>query len=97
MFTTSNTLYFGQESTTGLNVWAPIFEKTFAKLKGSYDTAAAGFVENGLRVLTGAPVESFKASDLTSTSLADAAWTKMKDGLAAGYILGIGTDGADNT
>jgi len=77
LFQADNSLYFGLLSADGTNIWGAIFEKAWAKVKGSYDSSASGFVENGLRALTGAPVESFKTADITNAAQADAAWTRM--------------------
>ena len=45
-------------SKTG-EMWAPILEKAWAMVKGSYTNADGGLVTNGLRSLTGAPVYSY--------------------------------------
>ena len=42
-------------SATG-EMWGPILEKAWAKVRGSYTNADGGFTENGLRALTGSPV-----------------------------------------
>lgn len=54
-------------------MWAPILEKAWAKAKGSYGQIEAGFVINGLRALTGAPVFNYKVSNLQSTHNLNAA------------------------
>jgi hypothetical protein len=37
-------------------MWAPILEKAWAKVKGSYENASGGHLPGSLRMLTGAPV-----------------------------------------
>jgi hypothetical protein len=44
-------------------MWGPLLEKAWAKLKGSYEAADGGFLESGMRALTGCPVFSYKSSD----------------------------------
>lgn len=38
-------------------MWAPLIEKAWAKVKGTYLQTDGGFNANGLRSITGAPVE----------------------------------------
>ena len=40
-------------------MWAPIIEKAWAKVKGSYLNSDGGLLENGFRALTGAPVFTY--------------------------------------
>jgi len=40
-------------------MWGPIAEKAWAKVRGSYDNAEGDILVNGLRALTGAPVFSY--------------------------------------
>jgi len=48
-------------------MWAPILEKAWAKIKGSYSSSAdPGYVQNGLRAITGIPVFTYDTSDLIS-------------------------------
>ena len=37
-------------------LWAPLIEKAYAKVKGNYMNIDGDFVENGLRAITGLPV-----------------------------------------
>lgn len=73
-FPTSPKLKFAQESPTDRAMWGPILEKAWAKVKGSYETADGGFVQNGLRAMTGVPVFDYKVSAITTTTLAEQAW-----------------------
>ena len=58
-------------------MWGAILEKAWAKVKGSYDYSDGGSYETGFRSLTGAPVFSYKTSAITSTALANDAWTMI--------------------
>lgn len=42
--------------------WGMLLEKAWAKLKGNYESADGGFVENGLRSLIGCPVMSYRTA-----------------------------------
>lgn len=44
LFTSSNNLLFAKEDSTGSNVWSAIYEKAWAKVRGSYDSTDSGFV-----------------------------------------------------
>jgi len=48
-------LYFAKRGDNG-NLWGPILEKAFAKVKGSYAMANGGYTVSGIRSLTGLPV-----------------------------------------
>jgi hypothetical protein len=45
-------------------MWAPIIEKAWAKVKGTYAQADAGFVVSGLRALTGVPTFTYSISSV---------------------------------
>lgn len=74
------------------NLWAPLVEKAFARMKGNYATANGGFVPTGLRSLVGCPVVDY-LSEL-ETDYEDV-WTRMKAADELDYILGSGTFGSD--
>ena len=54
--------------------WAMLLEKAWAKVKGTYEHADGGFVQNGLRALIGCPVYSY----LTSNQNADTVFAVLK-------------------
>lgn len=72
-------------------VWPALLEKAFAKVKGSYAAANGGFVETGIRSLTGAPVFTYWADELTDDEL----FSSMKEANELDYIMGAGTYGTD--
>jgi hypothetical protein len=37
-------------------MWAPLLEKVWSKVRGSYENASGGFNEQGIRTMTGCPV-----------------------------------------
>lgn len=54
-FGSDGKLLFGNTGTDG-GLWGPILEKAFAKLSGNYEYISGGWVDESLRLLTGAPV-----------------------------------------
>lgn len=56
-------LLFGQPKRQGPatadDMWAPMLEKAWAKIKGSYFNMDEGFVENTMRAIIGVPVYSY--------------------------------------
>jgi len=91
-------LAFAQPSTDGA-MWAPMIEKAYAKLKGSYTGAESGLLSNSIRMLTGVPSFGLKTSDWTDDAKRDAGYNQMKEADKAGYIVSGGTksssDGSD--
>ena len=55
------TLVFAKsyQDATGIALWPVILEKAWAKVNGFYGNLAGGFVQSGLRALTGVPVISY--------------------------------------
>jgi len=67
-----------------------LLEKAWAKLFGSYYIINAGFTEDALRDLTGAPCENIMHDD-------ESLWDKVYKGNQANYIMtaaSTGTEGA---
>jgi len=49
--------YFSGPSGDGRSVWGIVIEKVFIKVVGNYlKTDVGGFMENGIRLMTGVPV-----------------------------------------
>ena len=71
-------------------------EKAWAKVKGSYFAAEGGFIENGLRALSGVPVVKYETSEITSKAEAHEFWKVLKDADSKGYYIGAGTRGENN-
>lgn len=44
-------------------MWAPLLEKAWAKVKGTYAQANGGFNINGLRSLTGVPAFTYSIEE----------------------------------
>lgn len=57
-------LKFTQPDATNKVFWAAILEKAWAKVKGNYEAADGGFTVSGLRSITGAPVFTYKTSNI---------------------------------
>jgi len=47
-------------------MWAPLLEKAWAKVKGTFSGGEGGFMTTGLRALTGVPVESFSLGRISN-------------------------------
>ena len=77
------------------NLWAPLVEKAFSKMKGNYATANGGFVPNGLRSLVGCPISDYISYEQYAETAAEDTWTTMKAADDLDYILGAGTIGSD--
>ena len=53
---------FAQLSDDGTAIWGAVVEKAYAKVIGNYYKTDGGYLQNGLRVLTGSPVFSYSLS-----------------------------------
>jgi hypothetical protein len=51
--------YFAFLSKDNRTIWGAVLEKAYAKLIGNYLRLNGGFLENGIRSLTGAPILSY--------------------------------------
>ena len=95
----SKYLKFNQPDSTNNIMWAPILEKAWAKVKGNYDATFGGFVVSGLRSITGAPVFTYKTSDIGASGglSLDATFDLLKAANDANYPMGAGTTGGSDT
>ena len=50
---------FAQLSDDGTAIWGAVVEKAYAKVVGNYLKTNGGYVQNGIRILTGSPVFSY--------------------------------------
>jgi calpain-15 len=75
-------------------LWAPILQKAFAKVKGSYADANGGFVTTGFRSLVGSPVFDYLSDDESDYS---EVFDRMKAANDLDYLLGAGTFGSDTS
>lgn len=50
------------------SMWAPILEKAWAKVKGSFEVSEGGFIVTGLRSLLGVPIFSYDVADISGQS-----------------------------
>lgn len=80
-------------------MWAPILEKAWAKVKGSYEAAEGGFTVSGLRSLIGAPVFTYDVADIgTSNGLSlDDTFALLTEANNANYPMGAGTAGTSDS
>ena len=53
---------FAQLDDDGKAIWGAVVEKAYAKVIGNYYKTNGGYLQNGLRVLTGSPVFSYSLS-----------------------------------
>jgi calpain-15 len=64
----------------GEELWVILIEKAWAKVHGSYERIEAGFAEEVLRDLTGAPCEVLNHDD-------ENLWDKLQEGEKEGYLM----------
>jgi hypothetical protein len=55
-------------------MWSVLVEKAWAKVAGNYELANGGYLETGLRSLTGVPVFSYQGEDVVSDTDAQNIW-----------------------
>jgi calpain-15 len=59
-------LYFADIHVKDFSIWANLIEKAWAKMKGTYIAADGGFLQSGIRALTGVPVFSYYVDEMSS-------------------------------
>lgn len=90
-------LRFSKESHDGKAIWGPILEKAWAKVRGNYLNADGGIVKNGLRLLTGVPVYTYTAADITTQSALTDMFELIEEADEAGYIMAASTEANSDT
>ena len=75
-------------------MWGPLFEKTWAKVKGNYASSEAGFVQTMLSTFTGAPIFYYDGVNIIDEEHASKLWNILKAGYDSNYIMGGTTTGA---
>ena len=74
-------------------MWAPLLEKAWAKVRGSYESANGGFNEQGIRTMVGCPVASYNTGAIGSAAAASSMFEIIKQADILGYIMSAGTAG----
>ena len=74
-------------------MWAPLFEKAWAKLRGSYLSSDGGFVQNGMKAMLGCPVFTYFVSEEDP----EATWRYLKilDEIGE-FVIGAATTGVSD-
>lgn len=73
-------------------LWGPLLEKVWAKINGNYESTAAGWQHEALRVFSGAPSYDY----LTASYDHDQIWEILSSADLNDYIIGAGTSGSGN-
>lgn len=81
------TLVFTQPDPVTGAMWSTILEKAWAKIAGNYELANGGYLENGLRSMTGVPVFTYWGDEILSDSDALTLWATMKAADDINYLL----------
>jgi hypothetical protein len=82
-----DTLVFTQPDPVTGAMWSTILEKAWAKIAGNYELANGGYLENGLRSMTGVPVFTYWGDEILSDSDALTLWATMKAADDINYLL----------
>lgn len=67
------------------SIWGLILEKAWAKVTGNYEMTQGGWVDEALRVMTGAPIEKYKTKSFNNKP--QECFKVIKEALSRGYIL----------
>ena len=68
-------------------MWSTLLEKAWAKIAGNYELSNGGYLESGLRSMTGVPVFTYWGDDYEDTTTAATLWATMKAADDIGYLL----------
>ena len=62
-------------------------EKAWAKIAGNYELSNGGYLESGLRSMTGTPVFTYWGNDYQDSNDSATLWGTMKAADDVGYLL----------
>jgi hypothetical protein len=85
----TDTLMFVQPDPNSGAIWGPLLEKAWAKVIGNYELADGGYLENGLRQHTGAPIFTYWINEYNTLTKADELWAILSEADTANYIMGL--------
>jgi calpain-15 len=67
--------------------WLPILEKVYAKISVNYEKMGLGWMDEAMRILTGAPSEQFRSDQMSSSEI----WTIIMNADKKNYALTAAT------
>jgi hypothetical protein len=86
-------LMFAQPEPYSGAMWGPLLEKGWAKISGNYELADGGYIQNGLKLVTGAPVYTYwSALYQYAKDDADLIWSIFSEADDANYIMAATTE-----
>ena len=77
-------------------MWGPLLEKAWAKIKGTYTHSDGGYVQTGLRSVTGVPVFWLYMPYYDDDDM-DTIYSYIKEADDYDYLIGAGTSGGSDT
>ena len=83
-----NKTVFAGPSKDKNSIWAAIFEKAWAKMKGNYLSTESGYMSEGINALTGVPVFEYDNLEINETF-----WDVVNAADKANYIMQASTVG----
>lgn len=87
LFDQDDNLVFSKQGPNN-EVWGPLLEKAFAKVKGTYSHVNGGYAVSGLRMLIGSPVFHYAIEDESNLET----WEQLKTYDDLKYIVTMGTE-----
>jgi hypothetical protein len=85
--TNPDTMVFTRPDPVSGAMWSTILEKAWAKIAGNYELANGGYLESGLRSMTGVPVFTYWGDEILDTTESATLWATMKAADDVGYLL----------
>ena len=80
-------LVFTQPDPVTGALWSVILEKAWAKIGGNYELSNGGYLESGLRSVTGVPVFTYWGEEFTTDEEALLLWDTMKAADDIDYLM----------